>query len=92
MIAEHRARHDEHRHREAVRGNHPLHIRFICAELLLNVGNRDIHDHRVEEDHEQPQTRRYKRRCATPGSRPAGHWENATRFRLAMTNKGLVEN
>ena len=54
VVAERAARHHEHRHREAVRGDDPLEPGLARIELALDVGDRDVHDHRVDEDHEQP--------------------------------------
>ena len=54
LVGERRRRHDEHRHREAVGGNHPLHALLARVELVLDVRQRDVDDRRVEVDHEQP--------------------------------------
>src|SRR5262249_48025210 len=73
VITERAARHHEHRHREAVRRDHPLDARLARVELMLDVGDRDVHDHRVEIDHEQPETGRDERPPSAPAVRVSGH-------------------
>ena len=52
-VGERRRGHDEHAHREAVGGDHPLQALLAGVEVLLDVGQGDVHDRGVEVDHEQ---------------------------------------
>ena len=50
-------RHDGDRHPEAVRRDHPLQARLAHLEVRLDGGQRDVHDQRVQIDHEEAETR-----------------------------------
>ena len=57
-VGEGRRRHDEHAHRQAVGGDHPLQCLLTAVEVLLDVGQGDVHDRGVEVDHEQAEAGR----------------------------------
>ena len=50
-------RHDRDRHPEAVRRHHPLQPRLADVKVRLDGRQRDVHDQRVEKDHEEPEAR-----------------------------------
>ena len=57
-VGEGRRGHDEHAHRQAVGRDHPLQRLLTAAEVLLDVGQGDVHDRGVEVDHEQAEAGR----------------------------------
>ena len=57
------------RHAEAVRGDHPLQARLAHLEVRLDGGQRDVHDQRVEKDHEEAEARGREGEALRPGHR-----------------------
>ena len=52
-----RRRHDEDRHTEAVGRHDPLQTGLADVEAVLDVGQRHVHDQRIEKNHEQAKAR-----------------------------------
>ena len=72
-VRERRRRHDEHPHREAVGGDHPLGAFLTGVEVALDVRQGDVHDRCIQKDHEQADARRQQRQHLTLREPPRRH-------------------
>ena len=71
QVGERSAGEQRGRQRQGVRVNDPLQIGEAAAQLLLDVGQGDVHDRDVEQQHERTQTHRRQRPPTVHGGVPA---------------------